>query len=162
MVVPAKPADMEELLDGIVDILKGHLIGIGIDAEILLMVAPVGKPREYTASYSGDMADARRIAEQFRHSSRREPSPLADERALPPAPNASVQSTTVEEQEEVPTELGPDDILANSMEFITALFEEQQMKMNCFVGINYDHFCFSASTTGDSRENNAMLTAFIY
>lgn len=153
---------MEELLDGIVNVLKGYLSGIGIDAEILMMVAPVGKPREYTASYSGDLADARRIAEQFRHSRRREPLPRSDERVLPPAPNTSAQTTTVEEQEEVPAELGPDDILANSMEFITTLFEEQQMKMNCFVGINYDHFCFSASTTGDSRENNAMLTAFIY
>ena len=153
---------MNELLDGIVDVLKGHLIGIGINAEILLMVAPVGKPQEYTASYSGDLTDAKRIATQFRQSIRREPLPRPDERVLPPATSTTVQSTTVEEQDEAPAELGPDDILANSMEFITALFEEQQMKMNCFVGINYDYFCFSASTTGDSRENNAMLTAFIY
>jgi hypothetical protein len=160
MGAPAKSADMEELLDGIVDVLKVHLSGIGIDAEILLMVAPVGDPQKYTASYSGDRAYAMRIATQFRQSRRREPSLQPDERALLPAPTTTVQSTTVEE--EPPSELGPDDILANSMEFITTMFEQQQMAMNCFVGINYDYLCFSASTTGDSRENNAMLTAFVY
>jgi hypothetical protein len=154
MGVPA----MLELVEGLMQMIDSHLQSKDIDAEIVLLIAPVGVPRDYLAAHNCTTAKAHFLARQFMNAGVTMPQER-DPRALPPKHTPTQQSTKQEVVEE------ETDFLAVAMERITDLFAEREMTMNCFAAIRYlvdGEVQIRATTTADKRDNAEMLSCFVY
>lgn len=149
---------MLELVNGLMQMIDSHLQSKGIDAEIVLIIAPIGVPSDYLAAHNCTTAKAHFLARQFMNAGMTTPQER-DSRALPPKYASSQQSTKQEVVEE------ETDFLAVAMERITDLFAEREMQMNCFAAIRYlsdGEVQVRATTTADKNDNSLMLLYFIF